>query len=219
VVASPAVGDQTFESLHLLPLGARRALAVIVTDSGTLQGRSIDLPDGVIADDLERLSLAVTQRLRGVRVADLTRDRLERVMGEVSRHHLVIEALKAWLTRDLARDGRARLRVEGARHLLREPEFRRPEAATRVLEALEEHTALAQTLAAAPEAGVLISIGAENRLGELRSCSLVAAAYRVGDRTGGVVALVGPTRMRYRHAVTAVRYVADRLSDALGNPA
>jgi heat-inducible transcriptional repressor len=219
VVACPALSDQTLVSLHLLPLDARRALAVIVTDSGVFQGRPIDLPDGVATEDLERLSHAITQRLRGLRVADLTHDRLERVMGEASRHERVVEALKAWLTRDLTRGGRMRLRVEGARHLLREPEFRRPEAATRVLEALEEYSALAHTLAAAPEAGVLISIGAENRLDHLHACSLVAAAYRVGDRTAGVVALVGPTRMRYRRAVTAVRYVADRLSEALGNPA
>ncbi|MDQ7858976.1 MAG: heat-inducible transcriptional repressor HrcA [Armatimonadota bacterium] len=219
VVASPTLGAQTFASLHLLPLGERRALAVIVTDAGTLQGRAIELPDGVAADDLERLSHAVTRRLQGLRVADLTRDRLEQVTGEVSRHQHVLEALKAWLTRDLTREGRARLRVEGTRHLLREPEFRQPEAATSVLEALEEHTVLAQTLAAAPEAGVLISIGSENQAAELRACSLVAASYRVGGRPGGVVALVGPTRMRYRRAASAVRYVADRLSEALGNPA
>jgi heat-inducible transcriptional repressor len=107
--------------------------------------------------------------------------------------------------------------VEGARHLLREPEFSRPEAATRVLTALEEQSVLDQALAAAPEDGVWISIGSENRLVELRACSMVAAAYSVAGQVGGTVAIVGPTRMRYRRAVAAVRYVADRLSEALRN--
>jgi heat-inducible transcriptional repressor len=215
VVAAPGFQHQTFQSLHVVPLGERRALAVIATSSGALQGRPIDLPEGITAEDLDALSRAISQRLQGCRVGELTYQRLEQAMGEASRHHRLLEAVKAWLRRDLARGARPRLHIEGARHLLREPEFRQPEAATRVLEVFEEESILAEALAAAPVEGVWISIGAENRLAELRSCSLVAATYSAGDEIGGTVGIVGPTRMRYRHAVAAVRYVADRLSDAL----
>jgi heat-inducible transcriptional repressor len=219
VVAAPSLQRHAFQSLHLLDAGDGRALAVIVTDAGTLQGRLIDLPHGVAPGDLEQLSRAITQRLHGCLVGEITHERLEQVVGEATRHHQLVEAVKQWLRRDLARGSRARIRVEGTRHLLREPEFSRPEAATRVLGALEEEAVLSQALAAAPDEGVWISIGAENRFAELRSCSLVAAAYSAGGRAGGTVALVGPTRMRYRHAVVAVRYVADRLSDALRDSA
>jgi len=219
VVAAPALQQQTFEALHLVWRGPGRALAIIATSAGALHGRFIDLPVGVGPGDLERLSHAVTHRLRGVRVGDLNQERLEQVVGEVSRHHQLIEAIKAWMRRDLARGSRPRFHVEGARHLLREPEFRRPEAATRVLDALEEESILAQALPAPPEHGVRIVIGAENPSAELRACSLVAASYSAGDRGRGTVAIIGPTRMRYRRAVAAVSYVADRLSDALRSTA
>lgn len=215
VVAASGPQHRTFHALYLLDAGDGRALAVIVTDAGTLQGRLIDLPPGVEIGDLERLSRAITHRLRGSRVDEITHEWLEQVVGEVTRHHQLIEAVERWLRRDLARETRPRFRVEGASRLLREPEFSRPEAATRVLGVLEEQTALSQALAAAPSEGVWISIGAEHRLAELRSCSLVAATYTAGGRVAGTVALVGPTRMRYRRAVAAVRYVADRLSEAL----
>jgi heat-inducible transcriptional repressor len=219
VVAAPGLRQQTFEGLHLMAQGPGRALAVIATSSGALQGRLIELPHGIAPEDLEVLSRAITQRLHGVRLGELTQERLEQAVGEATRHHRLVETVKSWLGRDLARGARPRFRVDGAAHLLREPEFSRPEAATRVLGALEEQAALAQALAAAPEEGVWIAIGAENSLADLRACSVVAAMYHVGGAPGGTVAIVGPTRMRYRRAMAVVRYVADRLGDALRNTA
>jgi heat-inducible transcriptional repressor len=215
VVAMPGLRQQVFQALHLLAQQPGHAIAVIATSSGMLQGRLIDLPAGVAPEDLEQLSRLITQRLRGIRLGELTQERLEQAVGEASRYQHLIEAVKAWLRRDLPRGPGTRFRVEGTRHLLREPEFSRPETATQVLLALEEQSMLAQALASAPEQGVWISIGSENRFEELRHCSLVAAAYGAADHPGGAVALVGPTRMRYRQAVAAVRYVADRLGDAL----
>lgn len=216
VVATPGLPDQVLEALHLLPVSGRRALAVVVTDAGVLEGHPIELPEGVAPEDLEVLSGAISRRLRGVRVGDLSREGLEQIVGEASRYHQLLAAVEAWLRRDLSRGGRARLRVEGTRHLLREPEFRQPEMASRVFDALEQEAVLAQALGPGPSRqDFWIAIGAENRPAELRACSVVAATYRAGERTVGTVALVGPTRMRYRRAVAAVRYVAERLTEAL----
>lgn len=219
VVAAPGIHEQMFASLHLVPLGERRALAVIATDAGALQGRSIELPEGVVPDALEHLSRAITHRLQGSRVGDLTHQRLEQVLGEASHHYRWLEEVKAWLWRDLARDGRPRIRVAGARHLLAEPEFKSPVRATRLFEALEDESVLEGVLAAVPEEGVWILIGEENPHEQLRACSLVMAAYRAGDRRGGTVGILGPTRMRYRSAVTAVRCVAEGLSESMRSSA
>ena len=215
VVASPGRQQQTFRSLHLVVLDGGRALAVVATHSGGFQGHMIELPEGNEPDDLERLSRAITERLQGCRVSELTRERLEQVAGEASRHQRLLEDVGAWLRRNFGRMARPEIRVEGARHLLREPEFRHPEAATQLLGVLEEQSVLAEVIAAAPDHGVWISIGTENRRGELHACSLVMAAYRAGGHPAGTVGIVGPTRMRYRHAVAAVQYVADRLTETL----
>jgi heat-inducible transcriptional repressor len=215
-IAAPGLGQQVFESLHLLPLDANRALAVISTSAGALQGRAITLPAEVSADDLESLGRIITNRLRGALIASITHEQIERALGEAYRHQQLLDAVKAWLRRDLARGTRLRVRVEGLRHLLREPEFRRADAATPVLGALEEESVLAHAVAAAPEEGVWVTIGAENQIADLRACSIVMATYQSGGATGGAVAIIGPTRMRYQRALAAVQYVADRLSDSLG---
>ena len=216
IVAARGLGQQVFESLHLLPLEGQRALAVISTSTGALQGRAITLPPGVSTDDLESLGRIITNRLHGAQIASITHEQLEQALGEAYRHQQLLDAVKMWLRRDLARGTKMRLRVEGLRHLLREPEFRRPDAATPVLGALEQESVLAHAVAAAPDEGVWITIGAENQIAELHTCSIVMSTYQSGGGTGGTVAIIGPTRMRYQRAVAAVQYVADRLSESLG---
>jgi heat-inducible transcriptional repressor len=166
-----------------------------------------------VGQDLERLSGEITAAAR--HAWRTSPDGLEQEIGDAAWHHLVLEELKAWLRREGARSVGGSIHVEGTRHLLREPEFRRPEMATQVLDLLEEATALAEVLAGAPRQGLWISIGAENRCEELQACSLIMAAFECGDQTVGTVYIVGPTRMRYRQALTAVRCVADRLSQVL----
>ncbi len=219
VAAAPRMQAQAFASLHLVPMGERRALAVIAADSGALLGHPVELPDGVAPDDLEHLSRAITYRLRGTRVADLTYQRLEQVLGEASRQHRWLEEVRAWLLRDLARSARSQIRVAGARHLLAEPEFRTPDRATRLFEILENEPLLERVLSSVPEQGVWIFIGQENQLEQLRLCSLVMTAYRAGEQRCGTIGVIGPTRMRYRSTVAAVRHVAEGLSEAMRSSA
>ena len=57
-------------------------------------------------------------------------------------------------------------------------------------------------------------IGHENSLGALSHASFVATRYGQGA-AGGIVGVIGPTRMDYRRAMGAVRTVSEVLSDVL----
>jgi len=45
----------------------------------------------------------------------------------------------------------------------------------------------------------------------MAECSFVGAKYRIGGRIAGTVGVMGPTRMDYRRAVSAVESVARNL--------
>jgi heat-inducible transcriptional repressor len=61
------------------------------------------------------------------------------------------------------------------------------------------------------EAGLTVRIGAENQVDELRECALVLAPYSVDGQAAGIVGVLGPTRMNYRHALAAVSAVSQQL--------
>ncbi|MEW6216053.1 MAG: HrcA family transcriptional regulator, partial [Nitrospirota bacterium] len=52
--------------------------------------------------------------------------------------------------------------------------------------------------------GVQILIGSENSMDEMKKLSVVASTCKEGDRSIGVVGIIGPTRMNYAKAIYIV---------------
>lgn len=106
--------------------------------------------------------------------------------------------------------------MDGTGNILRQPEFHQSERIAVLLNALEKRKLLYQVLSKAllgPD--VTVIIGSENQLSDMRECSFVTARYTVGDRVVGSIGVIGPTRMDYRRAVGAVRFMASNLSEML----
>jgi heat-inducible transcriptional repressor len=67
--------------------------------------------------------------------------------------------------------------------------------------------------------GVRIFIGEETGLAPLEGMSLVTAPYTSGDRTLGVLGVIGPSRMAYDRVIPVVQAAAEVLGAALkGQP-
>lgn len=63
-------------------------------------------------------------------------------------------------------------------------------------------------------AGLTVVIGSENALPDLHPFSVVASTFRDGERSG-TVGVIGPTRMRYQRAITAVDRVSQTMTRVL----
>jgi heat-inducible transcriptional repressor len=214
LAATPRRGEQVFRHLHLVPLERARVLPVLITDSGTYQGYPVDLGEPVDPDQVEQFSRWLSARLAGLTLGELTRDRLWATIGEVAHFQRLLEQLRRWLDRGVRRQV-GRVIVEGAPHLLEQPEFRQIDTASAVLAALEREEVLLELLRPAAGHRVWVAIGSELPFPAMRECSIVAATYSVGDRVAGTLALLGPRRMHYDRTLPLVRFLADSLSEAL----
>lgn len=96
--------------------------------------------------------------------------------------------------------------------LMRQPEFVRTESLFPIMQMLEDDTALLHILDATatrcdePE----VRIGSENASESLSGVSVVACRFNGGPH-GGIVAVIGPTRMDYTRALAAVRLASRTL--------
>ena len=68
----------------------------------------------------------------------------------------------------------------------------------------------------AKQEAVRVVIGLDEALPSMRNFVLIGAPARVGGEVMGSLAVIGPTRMEYQHAITAVSYIA-RLFDKVLN--
>ena len=214
VVAAPTLRRARIRRLTLVPLGAQRALVVLVTDSGQVANRPIEFGADVDAAVLARVEASLGGALDGAvaDVADTLRAESAGASGpEVSVMLAVLDAVVELL----AEADEDRVLTGGVSALLAHPEFSDPSVVRPLVGLLEDGLSLLKVLSDVMRSPyVQVRIGHENPSSALEHASFVAARYGDGE-TGGIVGVIGPTRMDYGRAMGAVKTVADSLTDVI----
>jgi len=213
VITPPQAAQARYRHLQLISVQGRLVLLVLVLQGGVLREQMLTLnepvPQPVLSEATDRLNQLC---------ANLTADEIALRIAilppfEVDVARLVVEMMEradAVVAEQVYHDG---LSV-----LLQEPEFVESTHTQGVLRVIEERRFLEAVLADAlsPTVGnVQVIIGKEGRFDELQACSLVLSRYGVTGVTTGALGVLGPTRMVYGRAISAVRFVAGLLSDLI----
>jgi len=210
VVQYPVRDRSTVRHIELVPLSDAHCLLVVITDSGAVEQRSMDVAfTEEQAQDLSgRLNaLFVNRSGHEISVAAFDDDNLS--PADRQRAHAVIAVVKD-VTTDEAGE---RLLLAGTANLARTTiDF--THSITPVLEALEEQVVLLR-LFDEVTSDLAITIGSENNDEGLSEASVVTSAY--GGAGNARLGIVGPTRMDYPGAMVSVRAVARYLTRILGS--
>ena len=84
-----------------------------------------------------------------------------------------------------------------------------------VLAILEQQIVVVSLIRDVLDRGMRVAIGQETGVEPLADCSLVVAPYSVEGDTTGMIGVLGPTRMDYEQALSAVAVVSRRLGRVL----
>jgi heat-inducible transcriptional repressor len=205
VVQYPSLTKSAVRHIELVPLTERRVLLVLITDTGRVEQRTIELP-GTIGDEaLNHLRAVLNACLDGRKLSDVAEivARLpERVSPEdrpnaAAVFSVIVESLVERHDERVVVGGAANLTPADFSKGLRE-----------VLEALEEQVVLMRLLGESGDGSVTVRIGSENEFQGLHSTSLVTTGYGAGEQALARLGVLGPTRMDYPTAMGAVRAVA-----------
>jgi heat-inducible transcriptional repressor len=213
VVLAPSITLARLRRIDLLSMAPRRALLVLITETGQVLNRSVELAEETAPERLAEVERALNVAFDGKRAADIRplRDALEVAGGGDGLVSLVVDAILDAMD-EADRD---RFYHVGVPALLAQPEFAQAGQARPLIEFLEDGIAVLETLSEAlGSTDISVRIGHENRRAELGNVSIVATNYAAGG-ADGIVGVIGPTRMDYQRAMAAVRVIADGLSEAL----
>jgi heat-inducible transcriptional repressor len=201
--------------LHASPVNSHHILVVWVASDGRIEHRLIEAPTHVSAQQLERISEVLTNRLSGVEISAIPRVDLTHLLGQFPATLRVPLAVLQHIRDSIESQERGSVYVDGALYILRQPEFADVARARRVMEALSQAPVVRRMLLPALQQDDLtVTIGAETPVPQMRDCSVVGHRFRVG-MTSGVLGVVGPTRMTYSETASIVSLVAERLSRTL----
>ncbi|MCH8995191.1 MAG: heat-inducible transcription repressor HrcA [Chloroflexi bacterium] len=216
VVTAPRTEFCRVKHLELVSLHDLTALLVLVLDEGRLEQQIVTLEEPRTQDELTGMAGKLNQLFAGTAVSELAAIEVE--LTPMERH--IIDAVEAMM-RTVDEGGSEGAYLEGLRNVLSQPEFAEGERALGLLELLDERNLTrAIPLRALAREGVSVIIGADNpNLAEaseaMRACSVVIGAYGAPGVASGVLAVLGPTRMRYPRTISTVRYLANVMSELL----
>jgi heat-inducible transcriptional repressor len=206
--------DAPIRHVEFISLGPDRALAVLVTEDGTVENRVFDPPAGLTPSAMREAANFLNAHLRGRTILEAQTV----IAQQIEACRIELDALAAGLVeRGVALWSGAstgspdRLIVRGRANLL-EPQqgAEEIERIRKLFDDLESMRDIAQLLDLAGEAdGVRVFIGSENKLFSLSGSSLVISPYRDSSRRViGAIGVIGPTRLNYGRIVPIVDYTA-----------
>ena len=214
VVQYPTLTRSTVRHLEVVALTPARLMLVLITDSGRVEQRVVDLGQVLSDDDVAALRSLINAALVGRPLAAASAAVAE--LPERSGPELrdVLTTLSTVLIETLVEHPEERLVLGGTANLTRNvADF--PGSLRQVLEALEEQVVVLKLLAAAKDPGtVTVRIGEENEVEDLRGTSVVSVGYGAGTILGGM-GVLGPTRMDYPGNIAAVHAVARYVGEIL----
>ncbi|MBU6328332.1 MAG: heat-inducible transcription repressor HrcA [Acidobacteria bacterium] len=219
VVVGPPHEVATVRSVQLVQLTQRVVLCVVVLSNGAVEKHTIetdlDLDDLLINAAGTRLAGAAIGRslaevaamtlpdisTAGGPRSDAARSDVDRLVG------LTLDALRG----DHRHEDQ--VFIGGTSEMV--SAFDAVGTVSEILRILEQQLLVVNLLEDVLGRGLSVAIGRETGNEALADCSLVVAPYVVDGEAAGAIGVLGPTRMHYDQALSAVAVVANRLGRRL----
>ncbi|HET89516.1 MAG TPA: heat-inducible transcription repressor HrcA [Chloroflexi bacterium] len=211
LVTAPQAAQAIYKHVQLISTQGRVVLLVLVLRGGTVKQQMLTLNEPINQEELNEASDRLNQLFTGLHAGEIQARVGELPSFESNVAYIVVDIMRRTDTRTAGMIYR-----DGLSEVLQQPEFAEGDHVQGLVRVMEERSFLEAVLADAlsPEVGsVRVLIGGEGRWDELRMCSLVLSRYGVAGYATGALGIVGPTRMFYGRAISAVRFVAGMLSD------
>lgn len=220
VIQYPVLGRSTVRHLEVVNLAPTRLLLVLITDTGRVDQRTVELASPLTDEHSAELRSLLSEAVADKRLGDAS-EALAASLGRARPDYReAAERCVTVLVQTLVEHPDERIVLGGTANLTRSAaDF--DGSLLSVLEALEEQVVILRLLSAAQAvgvggpAGVTVQIGEETQAAEIRGASVVSSVYGSDGLMLGGMGVLGPTRMDYPGTIASVAAVAHYVGEIL----
>lgn len=211
IILGPDVQLHKVKRFSIVPLSAKNAVAIIVTDNGHVENRVVDLPEGLHPSDFEKMVNILNERLVGIPIVQIPYY-LEREVSNIIRQHVgAYNGLLQSIFMGIEQHSDSKIYYGGKTNMLNQPEFHDLDKIRMLMEMMETQSQI-QALLHRDSPGIQIRIGSENELNAVEDCSIITATYSTNEEQVGSIAIIGPKRMDYQRVITLLDHMSGDLS-------
>ena len=218
IVVSPPIAKTVLEHMRFILLPDGRVVVVLVSSGGATRDKIIRPERAFNQADLDRTADYLNRHYVGRTLEAIRADLLARLATEQERYDLLARDALALCDPEMLEPGSTqRVHIEGAAQMAAAAEFADQAQLREILVAIEEKHKLIALLAGCIDTPdpVHVQIGVKGIDPAGEHLALISAAYSFQDQSQGTVGVLGPMRMHYERAITAVAFVARAFSETL----
>jgi heat-inducible transcriptional repressor len=203
--------SQTLDQIELIALAERRVLMVVITQDRMVRHRVVELEETLRDSELESIRNYINRNFTGWTLAELRRELSQRLAHESALYDAVLKRLTMLCSHGLLEfELSPELHVEGAGNLLGLDLHLTREKMRDLFQALEEKKRILEMLdrfLESPHGEITVQVGLGDAHPIMRELSLVGIAVALPGGLSARIAVVGPMRMNYEKAMSAVLHM------------
>jgi heat-inducible transcriptional repressor len=216
-VLAPDIARTTFRRIDLVRLPHPRILVVLVSQTGLVTNKVIEVEEDISQDDLQACENYLNTHFAGISLSVIRTRLLGLMREEKALYDSLLKNVVCVGERAFAADeSGGSVYLDGTANIIDQPEFEDVARMRALFKTFEEKGRLVKILNACISGqGLRIVIGHENPEPDMQDLALVTAAYPVEGEPGWALGVMGSMRMEYVRVVALVNEVAREVSEAL----
>ena len=210
VVIGPSVEDNTLQQISIIPLDSneKRVVAILVTNTGVVENKQVNIPDNINLKELIKTSELINRLLVGTPLTKVN-ERLEldikpRIKDIIERYEEVCHFFSNTFYDFSVEKDKSDVFFSGKMNMLNMPEYQESDKLKEMIAKLE-NTDLVKKIKTDND-DIEVFIGEESEFDP--DVTVIKTHYSVGNDEG-TLAIIGPKRMEYNKVVTLLNYIKE----------
>ena len=218
IIVAPPLRSAVLEHARMWLLPDGRVVVVLISPGGNTRDKVLRPGRTFTQEELDATADFLNRHYAGWTLDAIRTDLLQKLATERERYETLARSALTFCDPAVLGDSVGqRVYVEGTAQIVGAPEFADQNQLRELLAAIEEKHRLVSVLNACIETPepVFVQIGIKEISEAGQNVALISAPYSGQDQIQGSLGVLGPTRIDYERAMTAVAYVARLFSEAL----
>lgn len=217
VTAAPGKQNNVLKAVQIVPIETGKALIVVITNTGVIKNSLINIPETVLPEHLITVSNIFNEKLKGLTIDKINMPIIREIEILLGHTRDILLPILNGVTDCIGQIDSPEVYLDGTINMLNYPEFNDVMRAKEFLNLMDAKDVLGKILNNVYRNGnyIKITIGEENKIVEMRDCSLITATYNLGSVVVGTIGVIGPTRMEYSKVLAAMNYMRKKANEEI----
>jgi len=216
LVSIPDLKNIRLKQINFIKITQKRYLIIIVSYSGLVNNRVVELPYDLSQDELNSMANYFNDKFADLNFIEIKQKLFSMIQKDKDYYFALCNQALEMGRKAFGADFPGSLYFDGTTNIIEQPEFSSFDKMKAILQALSDKVKLLEIVNQCfNKDGLQVHIGSEIIPSELKDCSIVTCTYKYKGNILGVLGILGPIRMNYKELLPFVDYTAELVSKYL----